>query len=179
MIFGHGKGGNEHQQAASDSCDGVQGRFDEICDLGTKSGDGRWQIVMGAGTAISPAWTRSALQIRVFGSKGALAWHQENPDCLFIRPQHAPHYVLRRGESWTGEAAQAGTRLKAGQVEGELEAFANLDGDAAQLIRARRSGRAASPAAQLCPTLADGVAGMRFIDGCVRSQALQGAWVKL
>lgn len=123
------------------------------------------------------AGNRQGLQIRIFGSTGALAWHQEDPDRLHLRPQHAPHYVLRRGEPWLGPAAQAATRLKAGQVEGQLEAFANLYSDAAELIRARRSRRAPAASAQLCPTLADGVAGLRFIDGCVRSQLQRGAWV--
>ena len=131
-----------------------------------------WASFMAAGI-------RQGLQIRVFGSKGSLAWHQEDPDRLFMRPQHAPHYVLRRGEAWTGETARAGTRLKAGQVEGQMEAFANIYNDAAELIRASRSERTPAPSAQLCPTLADGLAGMRFIDGCVRSQSLQGAWVGL
>jgi predicted dehydrogenase len=125
------------------------------------------------------AGIRQGLQIRVFGSTGSLAWHQEDPDRLLVKPQHAAHYVLRRGEPWAGEAAKAGTRLKAGQLEGQLEAFANIYNDAAELIRARRSGRSPSPLARLCPTLSDGVAGMRFIDACVRSQAMRSAWVKL
>jgi predicted dehydrogenase len=125
------------------------------------------------------AGIRQGLQIRVFGSTGSLAWHQEDPDRLVIQPQHAAHYVLRRGEAWTGAAAQAGTRLKAGQLEGQIEAFANIYSDAAELIRARRAGRSPAASACLCPTLADGVAGMRFIDGCVRSQAMRGAWVEL
>ncbi len=125
------------------------------------------------------AGIRQGLQIRVFGSTGSLAWHQEDPDRLLIQPQHAAHYVLRRGEAWTGAAAQAATRLKAGQVEGQLEAFANIYSDAAELIRARRAGRSPGPSARLCPTLSDGVAGMRFIDGCVRSQAMRSAWVEL
>ena len=125
------------------------------------------------------AGIRQGLQIRVFGSTGSLAWHQEDPDRLLVQPQHAAHYVLRRGESWTSAAAQAGTRLKAGQVEGQLEAFANIYSDAAELIRARRTGRSPAASVRLCPTLSDGVAGMRFIDGCVRSQAMHSAWVKL
>ena len=125
------------------------------------------------------AGIRQGLQIRVFGSTGSLAWHQEDPDRLLIQPQHAAHYVLRRGESWTGAAAQAGTRLKAGQLEGQIEAFANIYSDAAELIRARRTGRSPAASARLCPTLTDGVAGLRFIDGCVRSQATHGAWVEL
>jgi len=131
-----------------------------------------WASFMAAGH-------RQGLKIRVYGSKASLAWDQEDPDRLFIRPQHQPHYVLRRGELWTGEAALSATRLKAGQVEGQLEAFANLYADAAELIRARRCGRSPAASARLCPTLADGIKGMRFVDACVRSQAAEGAWTRL
>ncbi|MFZ6773342.1 Gfo/Idh/MocA family protein [Undibacterium sp. SXout7W] len=122
---------------------------------------------------------RQGLQIRVFGSTGSLSWHQEDPDLLVIRPQHAPHFILRRGEAWLGEDAAAATRMKAGQVEGQLEAFANIYSDAAELIRARRAGRAAADSARLCPGIADGVAGMRFIAACTQSQRENGSWTSL
>lgn len=131
-----------------------------------------WASFMAAGH-------RQGLKIRVYGSQASLAWDQEDPDRLFIRPQHAPHTVLRRGEPWTHETTLAATRLKAGQVEGQLEAFANLYADAAELIRARRAQRPPAPSALLCPTLADGIRGMRFVDACVRSHAAQGAWTAL
>jgi len=66
-----------------------------------------------------PTGNRQGLKIRVYGTQAALAWDQEDPDRLIIRPQHEPHYVLRRGEPWTSAAALAATRRKAGQVEGQ------------------------------------------------------------
>ena len=120
---------------------------------------------------------RQGLQLRIFGSTGSLMWHQEDPDRLVVKPQHAPHFVVRRGEPWTCEEAAASTRIKAGQVEGHIEAFANLYADAAHLIRRRRAGDKASPAGRLCPTVADGVAGMQFIEACVESHRRGSVWV--
>jgi predicted dehydrogenase len=122
---------------------------------------------------------RQGLQLRVFGSKGSMAWHQEDPERLVIRPLHGPHATLRRGEAWLGAAAQAAGRTKASMPEGFIEAFANIYSDAAELIRARRAGRDPQPMAQLCPTVEDGVAGLQFIKACVRSNRTQGAWTRV
>ncbi len=122
---------------------------------------------------------RQGLQLRVFGSKGSMAWHQEDPERLVIRPQHGPHLTLRRGEPWLGAAAQAASRTKSGMPEGFIEAFANIYSDAAELIRACRAGRDPAPTAQLCPTVEDGVAGLQFIKACVQSNRSQGAWTRI
>ena len=71
----------------------------------------------------------------------------------------------------------ASTRQKAGQVEGAIEAFANIYAGAAELVRARREGRAPAAVARLCPGVGDGLAGMAFIEACVRSSRDDGAWV--
>ncbi|SOF00683.1 Predicted dehydrogenase [Burkholderia sp. OK233] len=122
------------------------------------------------------AGNRQGLQIRVYGTTGSLAWQQEAPDQLMIRPQDAPHFALRRGETWLGEAASRATRVKAGQPEGILEAFANIYSDAAELIRARLENRSADPYASQVPGVTDGVRGMCFVDAAVRSSQAEGAW---
>ncbi|MBH3428156.1 Gfo/Idh/MocA family protein [Pseudomonas alkylphenolica] len=139
------------------------------------SGGGRgmlWASFVAAGH-------RHGLQIRVFGSTGSLYWHQEEPERLELRHQDQPHQVLRRGEAWLSEAAKQATRIKAGQPEGLLEAFANVYSDAAELIRARREQRPSAPLARLCATAEDGLLGMAFIDACVRSNEAQGRWTSL
>lgn len=69
--------------------------------------------------------------------------------------------------------------LRLGLVGGGIEAFANVYGNAAGLIRARRAGRAPQPQVQLCPTVEDGVAGLQFIKACVQSRQAQGAWTRV
>jgi predicted dehydrogenase len=120
---------------------------------------------------------RQGLQLRVFGSTGSLLWDQEDPDRLVMKPQHAPHFVLRRGEPGLSEDADASTRVKAGQVEGAIEAFANVYADTAELIRQRRAGVVVSGTAKLCPTVSDGVAGMLFMHACLESHRRASAWV--
>ncbi|WP_433887027.1 Gfo/Idh/MocA family protein [Pseudomonas vranovensis] len=139
------------------------------------SGGGRgllWASFVAAGQ-------RHGLQIRIFGSSGSLYWHQEQPERLELRHQDQPHQVLRRGESWLSDAARQATRIKAGQPEGLLEAFANIYSDAAELIRARREQRAPAPLARLCPTAEDGLRGMAFIEACVQSDRQEGRWIEV
>ncbi len=122
---------------------------------------------------------RHGLQLRVFGSTGSLYWHQEEPDRLELRHQDQPHQILRRGEAWLSESARLSTRIKAGQPEGLLEAFANIYSEAAERIRARREQRPPSAQSLLCPTAEDGVRGMNFIDACVKSDRAEGRWTEV
>ncbi len=122
------------------------------------------------------AGNRQGLRLRVFGSTGSLSWASEDPDFLYVCPQNSPHYVLRRGETWLSEEANNTTRLKAGQVEGQLEAFANIYADAAALIRARRMQHPAPTYAALCPGIRDGVEGIRFMVACFNSHQNGSIW---
>ena len=38
-------------------------------------------------------------QIVGYGAKGSLEWHQEHPDDLIAKLQHAPRKIYRRGNS--------------------------------------------------------------------------------
>jgi hypothetical protein len=67
--------------------------------------------------------------------------------------------------------------MPAGHPEGYIEGFANLYRDAAELIAARRSGRAPRPsAAALTPNVEDGARGVAFIEASVASSRNDGAW---
>lgn len=116
------------------------------------------------------------LKIRVYGDKGGLEWHQENPNYLHVTPFGEPKRIITRGGAGMSESIAPATRIPPGHPEGYLEGFANLYKDAAEAIRAHRNGTAA---ASLVPGIADGLAGVRFIDACVRSSAKNSAWVKL
>ena len=75
--------------------------------------------------------------------------------------------LLRRGEGLT----KTPSRIPSGHPEGYLEAFATLYADAADLIE-----RKGLPSARLLATAEDGLAGMRFISACVRSNEAGGSW---
>jgi len=119
----------------------------------------------------------NALTLRVYGSEGGISWHQEHPNQLWHTPLGEPTRLLTRGGAGTGEGAAAVTRVPAGHPEGYLEGFANLYTDVAAVITALRDTQ--DPPASLCPDVADGVSGLRFIDAVVRSSADGGRWATL
>jgi predicted dehydrogenase len=119
----------------------------------------------------------NALKLRVYGSKGGLAWCQEEPNLLVHTPFGQPRQIITRGSAAAGPAAQRLTRIPAGHPEGYLEGFANIYGEAARAIHAARDGRRPDEAV-LYPTVDDGVKGVAFIDAAVRSSAMGGLWVR-
>jgi len=116
------------------------------------------------------------LKIRVYGDKGGLEWHQEHPNHLYFTPFGAPQQVLTRGGAGMLGSIASATRIPPGHPEGYLEGFANLYKDAANAIRAHQTGQASD---HRVPGIGDGLAGVRFIDACVRSSQKNAAWVKL
>jgi predicted dehydrogenase len=118
--------------------------------------------------------TKNALRLRIAGSKGGLAWEQEDPDRLEFTPFGEATRLLRRGDGLTGAA----TRVPAGHPEGYLEAFATLYSDTADLL-ALRAARHLNGADSVLADAQDGLAGMRFIDACVRSSQAGGVWLSL
>ncbi len=118
----------------------------------------------------------NGLRLRVYGEKGGLEWAQENPNELWHAPFGAPRRLITRGGHGAGPDAARLTRTPPGHPEGYLEGFANIYAEAARAILARREGRT-DPEASF-PSVRDGLAGVAFVDACVRSAARDGAWVK-
>ena len=121
----------------------------------------------------------NGLRLRVYGELGGLEWSQEDPNYLRHAPYGQPPELIRRGGAGTMPVAGRVTRIPAGHPEGYLEGFANLYRDAAELIWARIEGRTPDPAIGPLPTVADGVAGVRFIEAVLASGRRNGAWVGL
>ncbi len=121
----------------------------------------------------------NALKLRVYGERGGLEWAQERPDELLVTRHGEAQRRLVRGGPETGAAAARVTRLPAGHPEGYPEAFATIYADAAELILARREGRAPDPAAATVPGIADGVAAMAFVAATVESSAAGGVWTRV
>jgi predicted dehydrogenase len=131
-----------------------------------------WASQMAPGNA-------NALRLRVYGEKGGLTWAQEDPGVLRLTLLGEAPRVIARGSPAVGAAAARLSRLPDGCPEGFLEGFANLYGDAAELIWARVEGRAPDPDAALLPGVRDGLEGMRFIDAVLASGRHNGAWTRL
>ena len=118
----------------------------------------------------------NALRLRIYGAEGGLDWAQENPNRLIHTPLGEQPRVLTRSGPGLGDAASRASRIPPGHPEGYLEGFAQLYADLALQIDAHRAGREPDPAALLVPTVADGLAGARFVDAVVRSSRDDGAW---
>ncbi len=120
----------------------------------------------------------NALRLRVYGEKAGLSWEQEHPNHLWFTPLGEPPRLITRGGAGSGPDAARVTRVPPGHPEGYLEGFANIYAEAARAIRAAQGGHAPDSGV-VYPTLADGVAGVAFVDACVRSSRKNAAWVTL
>lgn len=117
------------------------------------------------------------LWIEIDGTKGALEWHQEEPNKMLLRVNGKPHQIYTRsGGPYLGDLAGRSTRLPSGHPEAFLEAFANIYTAAYEDMIARASGKSFDAAHSVYPNVADGVEGMNFIAQCVASTAEDGAW---
>lgn len=116
------------------------------------------------------------LRIRVYGSKAALHWDQEQPNELFFHPAGEPARRLTRGMAGLPAAAAQATRIPTGHPEGYLEAFAQIYREFAQDVRDAQAGHAT---AARVPGLDDGVRSMAFVEAVLRSSAANAAWTAL
>lgn len=120
----------------------------------------------------------NGLKLRIYGDKGGLEWFQEEPNKLWFTPFGEPKRLITRNGAGAGPAAARMSRIPSGHPEGYLEGFANIYAEAARAIRARQAGEALPPDV-VYPTVDDGVAGLKFIDACVRSSEQNGSFVRL
>jgi predicted dehydrogenase len=120
------------------------------------------------------------LWIEVDGTKGALEWHQEEPNKMIVRSNGKPHQIYTRaGGPYLSDAAGAATRIPSGHPEAFLEAFANVYTAAYADMIARASGKKFDGVNTVYPNVADGVDGMNFVTQCVASSHENGAWKAL
>lgn len=116
----------------------------------------------------------NAISIRLYGSKGGMEWHQQEPNTLIFKPPgSAPWQRLRTGRGGLGAAAVAASRTPSGHPEGYLEAFAVLYRNFAADVRRAAAGL---PPLRDYPSPEDGVRGLRFIEAAVRSSANGAVW---
>jgi predicted dehydrogenase len=117
----------------------------------------------------------NALNIRVYGEKGGLEWHQQEPNTLIIKWLDKPTEIYRTGLGYLSDAAKSATRLPAGHPEGFLEAFANIYLGFAKAVIAFQNNE--KNTSSDFPTIADGVRGMQFIEKAVESSKSELKWL--
>ena len=119
------------------------------------------------------------LRLRAYGEKAGLEWGQENPNYLRFTPYGKPSMTISRAGAGATASAKHASRIPSGHPEGYLEAFAQLYTDLAEQIAARNAGRAPAAASLLVPGVKEGVEGVQFIEGVLKSSKQNSAWVKL
>jgi len=120
----------------------------------------------------------NGLKLRVYGTRGGLEWVQADPNYLWYTPFGEPKRLITRGGAGSNAAAARVTRVPPGHPEGYLEGFANIYTEVARAVKARRAGKRVEAEVDF-PGIADGVAGMAFIEACVKSSAKNGKWMKV
>jgi len=138
-------------------------RLDDNAFIRLSAGDARATIWA---SQVAPG-NENALTLRVYGEKGGLSWRQEEPNQLWFTPLGGETRLIARAGAGAAPVAARVSRVPAGHPEGYLEGFANIYTEVARAIRARREGRAPDPDVMF-PGIADGVAGVAFIEAAVR-----------
>jgi predicted dehydrogenase len=119
------------------------------------------------------------LRIRVYGDRGSLAWHHEDPHHLRYSPIDGAPQILAQGADWLSPEARRWTRAGLGHPEGFFEAFANLYTEVADALLAKAAGRPYIKTDLGFPDVTDGVRGVAFVESAMRSYAAGGSWTQV
>lgn len=119
----------------------------------------------------------NGLAIKVYGDKGSLEWHQENPNKLITNSLNKPVKIFTpNGNDLYPEALHV-SRIPAGHPEGYLEAFATIYKNFATHLLAFLNGETIDNPDY--PNVHDGIRGMQFIYAAVESDKNNAAWTKI
>lgn len=121
----------------------------------------------------------NSLSIRVYGDKGSLEWHQEEPNTLIVRWANKPTELRRTGTSFVCKPAADNTRLPPGHPEGYIEAFANIYRNFTDALYRVIDGHKVDESRFDYPNVHDGVRGMAFLAAVVKSARSKEKWVKV
>jgi len=113
------------------------------------------------------------LAIEIFGEKGGLRWHQEQPNQLYYTPLNKSTQIIERGSRGLHKDAQSSSRIAIGHPEGMMPAFANIYRD----LRAAMDGDKA--ALDRLPMVESGVEMVKVVQQAAKSAKANGKWVKL
>jgi predicted dehydrogenase len=125
------------------------------------------------------AGEENQLNIRVYGERGGIEWHQEEPNTLLVKWLDKPKEVYRAGWGYLSDVAKKNTRTPSGHPEGYLEAFANIYRNFAQAVAEYKPGKKTDHDKYDFPDVNDGVRGMAFIETVIKSAKGQQKWTKV
>ncbi len=165
-------------------------RIERLCARLDRFGPGRvlddnaTVLVDYAGGARGVAWSSqiaighdNALRVRIYGTKGAVEWAQEDPNHARVAFLDRPAATLSRGRDPLSPRAQSLSRIPSGHPEGYFEAFANVYATYITALAKTLAGEPLTDADRDYPTVEEGLRGVRYIAACVESSARGAAWV--
>ena len=171
--------GLQIDELAADLTSFVPGRkLDDDCNLLLRFKGGAKGVLHSSQISVGE---ENNINIRVYGEKGGIEWHQKEPNTMLVKWLDQPMQVYRTANGYLCDAAKAAGRTPPAHPEGYLEAFANIYKNFANAIRARQLGRklAKDDIANDYPKIEDGVRGMAFIDAVVKSSKRNAKWTKV
>jgi predicted dehydrogenase len=118
----------------------------------------------------------NGLKIRVYGTKGAVEWFQDDPNNLKFTELNKPTKIITRASSTVSEFSIRSSRIAAGHPEGFFEAFANIYTEFANSINDYKKNKKSQ---LIHPSIEDGVKGIKFIFAAKKSSNLNSKWIKI
>ena len=118
------------------------------------------------------------LRVRVFGSKGAIDWIQDQPNQLSFFSIDGPIQTFTRASKWVSKFSMENSRVAAGHPEGFFEAFANLYTDFADALNNNLDFNLINEK-NIFPNEEDGLEGIQFVYAAKSSSNNNGEWTKL
>lgn len=118
------------------------------------------------------------LRVRVFGSKGAIDWIQDQPNQLSFFSINGPIQTFTRASKWVSKFSMENSRVAAGHPEGFFEAFANLYTDFADALNNNLDFNLINEK-NIFPNEEDGLEGIQFVYAAKSSSNNNGEWTKL
>ena len=145
--------------------------------------DNAFMIVRMNNKARGSIWVSSAatggengLKIRVYGTKGAVEWLQDDPNILKFTELNSSTQIITRASDAVSELSIQSSRVAAGHPEGFFEAFANIYTEFADSIQTNFK---KNKKKLVHPTVSDGVMGIKFIFAAKKSSNLNSKWIKI
>jgi len=145
--------------------------------------DNAFMIVRMNNKARGSIWVSSAatggengLKIRVYGTKGAVEWLQDDPNILKYTELDKSTKIITRASNAVSNLSIKSSRVAAGHPEGFFEAFANIYTEFAYAIQ---NNNKKNNSKLVHPTVNDGVKGIKFISAAKKSSNQNSKWIKI
>ena len=164
--------------------------IDELCANLDRFGEGRKLddnaeiLVKYKGGATGMYWCSQVavghdndLKVRIYGTKGSIEWHQEEPNKLKISYLDKPTEILSRGRDELYPLANDLPRIPAGHPEGYYEAFSNIYTKFEDALLDKKNGTDYQDLNIEFPTAREGAQGVKFINKTVDSDEEQSTWI--